>query len=86
VILNLYEITFDEISESNFVAKGIFGAIEDGPVASAMFFNQWMEDVKATVPEGRLLVFEAKQGWKPLCQFLDIPVPGWCRGSTTTNE
>lgn len=31
--------------------------------------------VKAGVPAGRLLVFEAKDGWAPLCEFLGLPVP-----------
>lgn len=31
--------------------------------------------VKETIPASRLLVFEVKQGWEPLCEFLDAPVP-----------
>ena len=27
------------------------------------------------VPADRLLVYEAGQGWPPLCEFLDVPVP-----------
>ena len=34
------------------------------------FFNEWVEQVKAEIPAERLLVFEVKQGWGPLCQFL----------------
>ena len=26
-------------------------------------------------PKSRLLVFEAKQGWEPLCRFLGVDVP-----------
>lgn len=33
------------------------------------------EAVKATIPADRLLVFEVKQGWEPLCEFLGLPVP-----------
>lgn len=33
------------------------------------------EAVKATIPASQLLVFEVKQGWEPLCEFLDVPVP-----------
>ncbi len=32
-------------------------------------------EVVATVPPERLLVFDVKQGWGPLCAFLDVPVP-----------
>ena len=38
-------------------------------------FNQHIEEVKRTVPKERLLIFEAKQGWEPLCAFLGVPVP-----------
>ena len=47
----------------------------DNKDAAVAFFNKWVADVKAHVPEDRLLVFEAKQGWEPLCNFLGVPVP-----------
>ena len=50
--------------------------VEEGPEAAEAFFNQWVTEVKAEVPEERLLVFEAKEGWKPLCEFLGLPEPG----------
>jgi len=33
------------------------------------------EAVKATIPKDQLLVFQVKDGWEPLCKFLDLPVP-----------
>lgn len=33
------------------------------------------EAVKATIPADQLLVFEAKEGWEPLCAFLGAPAP-----------
>ena len=33
------------------------------------------EDVKSRVPADRLLVYEVKEGWEPLCEFLEVPVP-----------
>ncbi len=38
-------------------------------------FNQWNETVKKTVPSHKLLVYQVKDGWEPLCQFLKVPVP-----------
>jgi hypothetical protein len=38
-------------------------------------FNRHNEEVKATVPAEKLLVYDVKQGWEPLCQFLNVPVP-----------
>lgn len=38
-------------------------------------FKAHVAEVQNTIPKERLLVFEAKQGWKPLCDFLGVPVP-----------
>jgi len=38
-------------------------------------FNQHNEMVQRTVPPERLLVYDVKQGWEPLCHFLEVPVP-----------
>jgi Sulfotransferase domain len=38
-------------------------------------FDAYHSKVKATVPPGQLLVFEAKDGWEPLCKFLGLPIP-----------
>jgi hypothetical protein len=38
-------------------------------------FNRHNEEVKRTVDPSRLLVFEARMGWEPLCRFLGVPIP-----------
>jgi Sulfotransferase domain len=38
-------------------------------------FNRHNEDVKSKVPADKLLVYEIGEGWDPLCEFLDVPVP-----------
>jgi hypothetical protein len=38
-------------------------------------FNNHNETVMKTVPKERLLVFDPKDGWEPLCNFLGVPVP-----------
>ena len=38
-------------------------------------FEAWAAHVKATVPPEKLLVFESRDGWEPLCAFLGVPVP-----------
>ena len=53
----------------------MFQIIEEGNVASVEFYNNWVEEVKKTVPKKRLLVFDVKEGWKPLCDFLNVPIP-----------
>jgi hypothetical protein len=39
------------------------------------YFRRHNEEVKRTIPPQRLLVYEAGQGWEPLCRFLGVPVP-----------
>jgi hypothetical protein len=38
-------------------------------------FERHNAEVKKTIPASRLLVFEVKEGWGPLCAFLGKPVP-----------
>lgn len=40
------------------------------------FYNKWVADVIASVPSDRLLVFSVSDcDWRPLCNFLDKPLP-----------
>jgi hypothetical protein len=39
------------------------------------YFRRHNQEVKRTIPPQRLLVYEAGQGWEPLCRFLGVPVP-----------
>ena len=48
--------------------------LEDKDHAIAVF-NSHIEEVRQVVARERLLIFEAKYGWEPLCSFLDVPVP-----------
>ncbi|WP_017556054.1 sulfotransferase family protein [Nocardiopsis baichengensis] len=58
--------------------RGAFGVgadeVPDEATAVAAF-ERHIEYVRSRVPEDRLLVFEAAQGWEPLCDFLGVPVP-----------
>jgi len=38
-------------------------------------FRQHTEEVRRGVPSDRLLEFDVRQGWQPLCEFLGVPVP-----------
>ena len=50
------------------------GRFEDRPFAIDVF-NRHNEQVRRVVPPERLLVFEVREGWEPLCAFLGVPVP-----------
>lgn len=38
-------------------------------------FNTHIDAVKATIPADRLLVYQVKEGWGPLCAFLGVEEP-----------
>lgn len=50
------------------------GRFEDREYAIQVF-NRHNEEVKRYVPPDRLLVYEVKEGWEPLCEFLGVEVP-----------
>jgi len=37
--------------------------------------ERWNADVRASVPADRLLVWHPGDGWEPICDALDLPVP-----------
>lgn len=59
----------------NLIRDRTFGGKLDDAAHAKAVFERHNALVKATIPADRLLVFEAKQGWEPLCAFLGVPVP-----------
>ncbi|GAC1631392.1 MAG: hypothetical protein NVS4B11_31660 [Ktedonobacteraceae bacterium] len=55
--------------------EGTFaGKFEDVHYAKTIF-TQHNEEVKQRVPPEKLLVYDVKEGWEPLCAFLGVAVP-----------
>jgi|TARA_B110000977_G_scaffold187381_1_gene254435 hypothetical protein len=50
------------------------GRIEDKQYA-IQIFNDHIERVKKTISADRLLIFQATDGWMPLCEFLECEIP-----------
>lgn len=46
-----------------------------GEQDSIAFFERHNEAVRAAVDPEKLLVYDVRQGWEPLCAFLDVDVP-----------
>jgi len=59
----------EELDEDTFEGK-----FEDKHHAIEVF-NRHNEEVKRRVPNERLLVYEVKEGWGPLCEFLGVEEP-----------
>ena len=38
-------------------------------------FNDHISEVQRTIAPQRRLTYDAADGWEPLCEFLDVPVP-----------
>ena len=56
---------------------GIDGAFKNASTDKEKMkkFNEWNESVIKYIPKDKLLVYEVKDGWEPLCNFLNLPVP-----------
>ena len=55
--------------------KDIFHNKLENKAHAIEVFKNHIEEVKGVVPPERLLIFEARHGWEPLCAFLNVPVP-----------
>ena len=53
--------------------SGFPGGLDRDGLAQA--FAAHNDAVRRTIPADRLLEYEVREGWAPLCSFLDVPVP-----------
>lgn len=65
---------FTQMVDEVFWSGLLHGRFEDKAYAIGVY-EQHIETVKRTVRPDRLLVFDVKEGWEPLCQFLGVPTP-----------
>lgn len=61
------------------LARGVwrkdFGGRFENREYALKTYQAHIEEVKRVIPRERLLIYEVRQGWKPLCAFLGVPVP-----------
>jgi hypothetical protein len=50
------------------------GKFEDQNRTEKVYLN-WIKEVENVIPKSKLLIFNVKEGWDPLCNFLGVPVP-----------
>jgi hypothetical protein len=55
--------------------RGMLVNTEGDRELMATQMEEWNQEVIDTVPAERLLVWNPKEGWEPLCELLDLPVP-----------
>jgi hypothetical protein len=57
------------------IGEQTFGGKPNDRATAIAAFRQREADVRAAIPPERLLVFNVVQGWAPLCNFLNVPIP-----------
>ncbi|MBO3749800.1 sulfotransferase family protein [Streptosporangiaceae bacterium NEAU-GS5] len=57
------------------IDKKVFGGHMGDEEHMLKAFDAHLEEVQAAIAAERLLVFDVRQGWEPLCSFLEVPVP-----------
>ena len=55
--------------------QGTFGGKFEDKHHAIEVFDRHNEEVRRRVPQDQLLVYEVKQGWGPLCEFLGVEEP-----------
>ena len=68
--------SYIELMTAMWDKSGLLGAAE-GFEASALAraMERYNDEVRQSVPAERLLVWSPADGWEPLCEFLEVPVP-----------
>ena len=67
--------TYMETMSAMWEQAGFLGGADPEPGSLARTMERYNDEVIATVPADRLLVWSVAEGWEPLCAFLEIPVP-----------
>ncbi|MDJ0955772.1 MAG: sulfotransferase [Arenicellales bacterium] len=57
------------------IVNQTFAGRMDDPKHALAVYRSHNNEVAQTIPFDRLLVYEVKEGWEPLCRFLDVPIP-----------
>jgi hypothetical protein len=57
------------------IVEGVFDDRLSDRAHAIGIFNAHIAEVQAAIPASRLLTFDVRQGWEPLCAFLGRPVP-----------
>lgn len=77
----MYRLALDPVSRGAVATTGAMGSLALGynhgkqkDKALAWFKAQY-DEYRERIPEGRRIEYTVKDGWKPLCEHLGVPVP-----------
>lgn len=65
----------DMIDRLLWTGRGTFAGVHAETDSMIARMKRHSEEVKAEIPSERLLVWSVGEGWEPLCEFLEVPVP-----------
>jgi hypothetical protein len=71
----VYAAWIDLMLEMMWSERGAMAETNGEPDKMAVKMQEWNQAVIDTVPAERLLVWHPKDGWEPLCELLEAPVP-----------
>jgi hypothetical protein len=71
----LWERYITLMSRMNWGAEGAMAGDHQSDQGLIEIMERWNDQVKDTVPSGRLLAWNPADGWNPLCEFLEVEVP-----------
>ena len=63
------------LMQDEIIWQGTFGGHFADRESAIEVYKRHVAEVRQIVPPERLLVFDVKEGWEPLCCFLELPVP-----------
>lgn len=63
-----------EMASQLIVDQTFGGRLDDRDHAIAVY-RAHAQEVRDTIAPERLLIYDVSEGWEPLCEFLDVPVP-----------
>ena len=71
----VYPIRMFIVMQVNLIWVGLFKNNFSDREATKLVYYEHMESVKKIIPADKLLIYNVKEGWEPLCEFLDVDVP-----------
>jgi hypothetical protein len=75
----LFSLPLTNFYYLQYIQKIAFSAHKTNPTKRnsdlETLYIEWNNHVIETVPDQRLLVYNVKEGWEPLCRFLEVPIP-----------
>ena len=66
--------------------QGVFSGRFENQAHAIGIFNRHVQSVIDAIPSDRLLILDGKYDWKPLCEFLDCPIPDEAYPVANTSE